>query len=112
MSLGMAMGITQDFSLTPVHAHINLLGWVSMMLYGLYYRAAPRPRRLGWMQAGIAFVGMATMTIGLAALLTGVGEHGPGEAATIAGSLLVISSLGLFVAILAADLRIIARAAS
>ena len=26
----------------PVHAHVNLLGWVSMLLYGLFYRTIPR----------------------------------------------------------------------
>jgi hypothetical protein len=43
MGLGIAMGISQDFSLTPVHAHLNLLGWVSMLLYGLYYRPRASP---------------------------------------------------------------------
>jgi cbb3-type cytochrome oxidase subunit 1 len=42
MGLGIKMGITENFTLAPVHAHINLLGWVSMMLYGLFYRAVPR----------------------------------------------------------------------
>ncbi len=29
MGLGIFMGISHDFSLTPVHAHVNLLGWVT-----------------------------------------------------------------------------------
>jgi hypothetical protein len=33
--LGVAMGASGDHSLFPVHAHINLLGWVSMALFGL-----------------------------------------------------------------------------
>lgn len=33
--LGVAMGATGDHSLFPVHAHIHLLGWVSMALFGL-----------------------------------------------------------------------------
>ena len=41
MALGMHMGESRDFTLAPVHAHINLLGWASMMIYGLYYRAVP-----------------------------------------------------------------------
>jgi hypothetical protein len=41
MALGVWMGKTGDFVLSPVHAHINLLGWVSMLLYGLFYRAIP-----------------------------------------------------------------------
>ncbi len=42
MGLGVWMGKTENFTLAPVHAHINLLGWVSMVLYGLIYRAVPR----------------------------------------------------------------------
>jgi hypothetical protein len=41
VSLGYYMGATQNFTASPVHAHINLLGWVSMFLYGLFYRANP-----------------------------------------------------------------------
>jgi hypothetical protein len=35
MALGIYMGAAQDFALSPVHAHINLVGWVSMFLAGL-----------------------------------------------------------------------------
>ena len=41
MGLGVMMGKSEDFTLAPVHAHINLLGWVSMVLYGLVYRVVP-----------------------------------------------------------------------
>jgi hypothetical protein len=109
MGLGIVMGISQDFSLAPVHAHINLLGWVSMMLYGLYYRGSPHARRLGWFQSGLAATGMAAMTLGLAAMLTGFVDRGPGESATVAGSLMVITALVLFLGILIADLRSTAK---
>jgi cbb3-type cytochrome oxidase subunit 1 len=42
MGLGVWMGKTETFTLMPVHAHVNLLGWVSMALYALVYRAIPR----------------------------------------------------------------------
>ena len=41
VGLGYYMGATQNFTASPVHAHINLLGGVSMFLYGLFYRANP-----------------------------------------------------------------------
>ena len=41
MGGGIFMAITHDFTLAPAHAHLNLLGWVSMALYGLFYRAFP-----------------------------------------------------------------------
>jgi hypothetical protein len=39
--LGVWMGIVHDFHLAPVHAHLNLLGWTSLALMGLTYRAWP-----------------------------------------------------------------------
>ena len=63
MGLGIFMGMNQDFTLMPAHAHLNLLGWVSMALYGLYYRGARFLRiRLAWIQAGLATVGFVLMT--------------------------------------------------
>ena len=53
MSLGTFMGMTQDFTFAPVHAHINLVGWVTHFLFGLYYRAEPA-NALG-LAAGDAF---------------------------------------------------------
>jgi cbb3-type cytochrome oxidase subunit 1 len=41
VSLGLYMGITEQFTQVPVHAHLNLLGWVSMALFGLLYSAYP-----------------------------------------------------------------------
>jgi hypothetical protein len=39
--LGIYMGVRQDFLLVPVHAHLNLVGWASLTLFGLIYRAYP-----------------------------------------------------------------------
>lgn len=39
--LGIVMSGSGDFTLRPVHAHINLLGWATMALFGLWYRSAP-----------------------------------------------------------------------
>src|SRR5918997_2955977 len=41
VGMGIAMGIAHDFHLAPVHAHLNLLGWTSLALMGLTYRAYP-----------------------------------------------------------------------
>ena len=40
--LGIKMGASEDFTLAPVHAHINLAGWASLALFGLTYRAYPQ----------------------------------------------------------------------
>ena len=41
IALGVFMGATGDLTQRPVHAHLNLLGWVSMTLFGLIYHAFP-----------------------------------------------------------------------
>ena len=39
--LGNVMGATHDYTLHPLHAHLNLLGFAIMMLAGLWFRAVP-----------------------------------------------------------------------
>jgi len=41
VALGIFMAASHDHSMHPVHAHLNLLGWVAMSLFGLFYRAIP-----------------------------------------------------------------------
>jgi hypothetical protein len=41
VGLGLHMAASHDHGMMPVHAHLNLLGWVSLSLFGLYYRALP-----------------------------------------------------------------------
>ena len=97
MSMGIGMGMSQDFTLAPAHAHLNLLGWVTMMLYGLYYRGASRVGRLAWVQVGCATLGFPLMAGGLALLLGGDASiSGHAETSIIAGSLLTIGAMALF----------------
>ena len=42
MAFGLKMSATMDFSLHGLHAHLNLLGFVLMTLFGLCYRAWPK----------------------------------------------------------------------
>ena len=67
VGLGMAMsGVT---ILRPVHVHLNLLGWVSMMLFGLFYRAVPAAAETKlakahfWIYVPAHFVQMVTLTM-------------------------------------------------
>ena len=39
--LGLGMGFAQEFSMSHLHSHLNLVGWTSMALFGLTYRAYP-----------------------------------------------------------------------
>ena len=102
VSLGIFMGMSEDFTLAPAHAHINLLGWVSVALYGLYHRGVERPsQRLAWIQVGAAALGFPLMAGGLAAYLA-TGSHFP-MPLIVAGSILFLASMALFLGIVAAD---------
>jgi cbb3-type cytochrome oxidase subunit 1 len=41
VALGVVMSASYDFTFKPVHVHVNLLGWASMFLFGLWYRMVP-----------------------------------------------------------------------
>lgn len=71
--LGIFMGISQDFTLTPAHVHLNLLGWVTLAAFGLLHRAYPAlaTSRLAAAQMGLAIVANIAMPAGLAVMLLG-----------------------------------------
>ena len=104
MSLGIWMGMHEDFALAPVHAHINLLGWVTLALYGLYHRGVERPgNRLAWAQVGVAAAGVPLMTVPLAVYL--VTDIRGFIVVTMLSSFLVLAGMALFMAVVVADLR-------
>ena len=41
MMMGIGMGATENFVLRPVHAHVNLLGWVGLALAAGVFRLWP-----------------------------------------------------------------------
>jgi hypothetical protein len=104
MGLGISMGISQDFTLSPAHAHLNLLGWVTMALYGLYHRGSGRTHgALGWTQVASGTVGAVLMSGGLAAYLdSGNDAFMP---VVVVGSLAAVLGMALFVVIVLVDLR-------
>lgn len=95
MSLGIFMAANEDFTLGPAHAHLNLLGWVSMAIYGLWYRGAELTRpRLAWSQALVATAGFVVMVTALAMMLvTGNRTY---EALISLGAILALVGMLLF----------------
>lgn len=79
VALGIVMGGSGDHSLMAVHAHLNLLGWVSMSLFGLIGLAYPAitEGRLARWQFWIYNIGLPAMLLALAAQLKGVAGLGP-----------------------------------
>jgi len=92
MAVGIYMGIAEDHTLAPAHAHNNLVGWVTMALYGLYYKAVPvaGQSRLAQAHFWLAAAGAVTMGVGIALTTQGV------AVVAIIASLLVIAAMILF----------------
>jgi hypothetical protein len=98
MLAGIAMGIQQNFMLAPAHAHLNLIGGVLLFLFGLYYRLVPAAgtSTLAKVQGWLHMIGAVLFPAGVAVVLL----KGPSfEAAPIAGSLIVVAAMALFVVI-------------
>jgi cbb3-type cytochrome oxidase subunit 1 len=71
--LGMYMSMTEKMLLTPVHAHVNLLGWASLALAGLVYAAFPAAAEtaLAKWHFWLHNIGLPVMMISLVFFLTG-----------------------------------------
>ena len=90
MAYGINMAATTDFTLAPAHAHNNLLGWVSMAIFGLYYRAVPGAiTRLAVVHFWVALVANLVFPVGIALVLLNRGE----VLATAGGVLEILSML-------------------
>jgi hypothetical protein len=105
MTLGIVMGMSQDFTLAPAHAHLNLLGWVTMALYGLYHRGAGRTSGVaGWLQVGTGALGAVLMSGGLGLYLADVLDDRLAPL-VILGSLMTVASMLMFLGLVLYDWR-------
>lgn len=79
VAMGNYMGATHDFALRSVHAHVNLLGWASMLGFGLVVQhwAATLSPRLVALQFWLHQLALPVMLGALAALMRGVTAAGP-----------------------------------
>tara|TARA_R110002020_G_scaffold98736_9_gene234817 strand:+ start:7394 stop:7813 length:420 start_codon:yes stop_codon:yes gene_type:complete len=93
MVFGMAMAASGDHSLSSAHAHLNLVGWVTMGLFAVFYHCCPdiAQGRLAKVHFGVATLGLWTTVPGIA-----LATLGRGEGLAIAGSLTTLLSMALF----------------
>jgi hypothetical protein len=71
--LGIYMGVSQDFVLMPVHAHVLLAGWLTLAMAGVIYRAYPAAAgtRLAQAHFWLHNLGLPVFMVGLGLMLTG-----------------------------------------
>jgi cbb3-type cytochrome oxidase subunit 1 len=101
MLWGMHMGMRQDFTLSPAHAHLNLVGWVTMALYGTFYALTRETmsQRLAWTHFVVSTVGVAVMIPSLTLVLAtnDMAKYGPplgiGSAIVFIGLLIFLLSV-------------------
>ena len=90
--LGVYMASSHNHTLGQAHTHINLIGWVSLFLIGLFYERRPQfDKSAGarW-QVIIYTIGAVVLNASLAALLLGNAGAEPGAAA---GSIVVLGAM-------------------
>lgn len=94
MGWGEHMAMSGDHSMFPAHAHLNLLGWVSMAIFGTFYALArdSYSPRLAWIQFGLSNLGTIIMITLLARMLATNDESlgpliGIGDILTILGQI-------------------------
>lgn len=92
MIIGIIMAASGDHSVFPAHAHLNLVGWVSLFLIGIFYRLHPAldASRVAMIQVGIWICGTIILVCGVAAIYLG---HTDLEPIAIAGSFIVLGDM-------------------
>jgi NADH:ubiquinone oxidoreductase subunit 3 (subunit A) len=93
IGMGLNMAISQDHSVIGAHAHCNLLGWVTMAIFGGYHALNPRKaeRRLAMIQYYVYTAGIVLMVPSLYLLLLGNAAMEP---------IVAISSIITFIGVL------------
>jgi cbb3-type cytochrome oxidase subunit 1 len=100
IALGIFMGINQDFRLAHMHAHLNLLGWVSFFIFGGYYALFPQAAEgvLPKVHYALCLLGLLIFMAGLVSI--GLDTTIRLEALAAVGSLLLLAGFLVFAAVI------------
>lgn len=95
MGWGIAMAASGDHATHPGHAHLNLLGWVSLFLFGIFYHLHPsidRSRR-AIVQVWVWIVATVVLALGVGLVHSG---RDVGEPIAAISSLVILADMALF----------------
>jgi hypothetical protein len=104
MTMGIAMGMSHDFLLRPVHAHVNLLGFAVLAIAAFVFHAFPDLARTRLAMAWF-WIYNISMPVGLGALALVLNGKMWAEPALIVGELLLWASGCLFAFLVVWNLR-------
>ena len=104
MTMGIAMGISHDFLLRPVHAHVNLLGFAVLAIAAFVFHAFPHLAHTRLATAWFWLYNIS-MPVGLGALALVLNGKMWAEPALIVGQLLLWASGCLFAIVVLWNLR-------
>ncbi len=95
MAAGIWMAASGNHSIAPAHAHLNLLGWASLFLFGLFYERRPglNGSRAALIQVSVWSIGTAVLAIAVAGLYLGYPSAEPVAAVS---ALLLFAAMVLF----------------
>jgi hypothetical protein len=95
MIWGLTMAISENHSSLSAHAHLNLLGWVSLFLFSIYYRLHPAldDARAAIVQVWVWIIGTAIIAVGVGLATTG---HAGAEPIAAVGSFVALFDMLLF----------------
>lgn len=96
VALGIFMAASHNHAEAPLHAHLNLLGFVTLMLAGLWYRSRPdaAATRLAKAHFVLHNAGLPVLSGGLFVLLRG---NASAEPVVAIGSIIVAAGIACFV---------------
>lgn len=99
MALGIFMAASQDHVQMPTHAHLNLLGWVTMGLFGLTYRSWPvlETTRIAPIHFWLSHVSVIGLTTGVGLIYSGNVAF---ETVATVSSFITLVNMALFVGLL------------
>ena len=93
MVWGIQMSATHDHTLSPAHGHLNLIGFVAMTLFGVFYALVPAAAvsRLARAHYGLTVLAVVILIPGIALAISR-------DMAVLAqiGSLLTVGSMALY----------------